>query len=196
VSRVVFGRVRRSVHVRAPSTTETGTTAPTSRVTQMVAISSGRAEETDFPDRVSIRWTATASSLPGTRPPRSIRSVTGTETRWNTDRGPCETTSAISTVGVATMSNRWVQLQRRHRAVPERRPRRRALTAASRRMRWGVSSPQFSHIRVAACNRGGCRSVGGAADSSAVLSGPISYGGARYTDDASPGLATPGVSFG
>ncbi|MGA7476399.1 MAG: hypothetical protein WBW47_04180 [Thermoplasmata archaeon] len=45
----------RSVHVRAPSTTETGTTAPTSRVAQMVATSSGRAEDTDLPARFSIR---------------------------------------------------------------------------------------------------------------------------------------------
>ncbi|HTT46011.1 MAG TPA: hypothetical protein VMH38_08405 [Thermoplasmata archaeon] len=71
----------RDVHVLAPSTTETGIVVPDSRDAQMVATSSGRAEETESRERVSIRRTYTVSSEPGTSAFSSTRPEAGILTR-------------------------------------------------------------------------------------------------------------------
>jgi len=108
----------RPARVTAPSTTETGTTAPASRLAQTVEISSARADSFARPSRPSSRRMTCGGVCPGSGSP-TVRTVVGASS--STDRSVCLPAEAISeteTCFGAAESNRWVQRHSRQRATP------------------------------------------------------------------------------
>jgi hypothetical protein len=149
-SMVPGGRVARTARVSAPSTTDTGTTAPSFRVAHTVATSPAVAFETDPLERVSIRWIVRADSDSGTPVPTWRARRRGRERRERSEVGPAETIKETSTRLSGADSNRCVNRQFRHRATPLTWPLFARLRGSNRRIRWGVAVPQFSQTSVAA----------------------------------------------
>ncbi len=164
------GTTRRVARVNRPSTMDTRTTAPSSRTTHSVSTSSVSASGTRFPVRVSIRRTRNGRWDPGTSEPTWIRTWAGSSTRDRTEVLPSETICATSTRSGGRDSNRWVHWHTRQRAVPCTGPEPVRRVGSIRKTRWGVSAPQLSHHRAAACSRG-VRAAGAEPEASGPSSG-------------------------
>ncbi|MCI4366590.1 MAG: hypothetical protein L3K08_02430 [Thermoplasmata archaeon] len=99
-----------------------------------------------MPSGASIRRTIEGGSLPGNISWSRTSVPGGSATRLRIEEGPSERMTQTSRRTGADSRNGWVHRQLLQRAIPSTPP---AEAAATRRILWGVSSPQTSQGIVA-----------------------------------------------